>query len=121
MVDMSLPNWQIEFYKNEKGELLAKEFILSIKNEKLQAKVLRDIELLQNHGNTINGLYSKFLRDGIFELRTKQSSNIVRVLYFFYVGKKIVLTNGFIKKTNKTPNKEIELAIKYKNNYLSSH
>ena len=62
--------------------------------------------------------YSKFIGDGIFEIRAKQSSNITRVLYFFYIGKRIVLTNGFIKKTQKTPPEEIALAKKYRADYL---
>ena len=39
-------------------------------------------------------------------------------MYFFFVGKKAVLTNGFIKKANKTPKKEIELAKKYRDDYM---
>ena len=39
----------------------------------------------------------------------KQGSNITRVLYFFYIGKKIIATNGFVKKTQKTPPKELKL------------
>jgi len=39
-------------------------------------------------------------------------------LYFFYHGREIILTNGFIKKTQKTPKKEIELAKKYRDDYL---
>ena len=57
---------------------------------------------------------SSHLDDGIFEIRTKVGTNLTRVLYFFYVGKKAVLTNGFIKKTQKTPRKEIEIAKKYR-------
>jgi phage-related protein len=59
------------------------------------------------------------VKDGIFELRTIQGNNITRILYFFVVGKQIVLTNGFIKKTQKTPKKEIELALKYRDDYKS--
>ncbi len=47
----------------------------------------------------------------------KSGTNITRILYFFVVGDKAILTNGFIKKTNKTPKKEIELAFKRKNDY----
>lgn len=57
------------------------------------------------------------MENGIFELRTKQGSDITRVLYFFIIGKKAVLTNGFVKKTQKTPKVEIELANKYKVDY----
>ena len=50
------------------------------------------------------------MEDGIFELRCKLGSNITRALYFFYVGKRIVVTNGFVKKTQKSPPGEIKLA-----------
>ena len=46
-------------------------------------------------------------------------SDISRVFYFFVIGKRIVLTNGFIKKTQKTPKSEIELAKKYRNEFLN--
>jgi len=39
-------------------------------------------------------------------------------LYFFYIGQKIILTNGFIKKTQKTPKSEIELAKKYRHDFV---
>lgn len=58
--------------------------------------------------------YADYLRDGIYELRVKFSSNNYRVLYFFVVRERIVLTHGFVKKSNKVPEKEIEKAIKYK-------
>jgi phage-related protein len=49
-------------------------------------------------------------KDGIFEVRGKVGSNISRVLYFFHVDRKIILTNGFVKKTQKNPKNEITLA-----------
>ena len=45
----------------------------------------------------------------IFELRCKFGSNITRVLYFFYYEGKIIMTNGFVKKTQKTPKEEIQI------------
>ena len=64
-------------------------------------------------------LHSKLLEDGIFEIRTKFGSDITRVLYFFVVGKKVILTNGFVKKTQKTPASEITLARQYRTDYLT--
>ena len=63
-------------------------------------------------------LIQKHLEDGIFELRAQQGSDISRVFYFFYVGRKAILTNGFVKKTQKTPPKEIEKAKRFRSDYL---
>ena len=81
------------------------------------AKTLRTIDLLEMNGPLLREPYSKPLENGIFELRTKQGSDITRVLYFFIVGKKAVLTNGFIKKSQKTPKAEKELSKKNKADY----
>ena len=61
-------------------------------------------------GNLIREPYSKPIVDGIFKLRCKVGNNITRVLYFFYYEGKIILTNGFIKKTQKIPLEEVRLA-----------
>ena len=83
----------------------------------MRAKLFRLLELLEEKGNTLREPYSKSLDDGIFEIRAKQGNNITRVLYFFYVGNKIILTNGFVKKSQKTPPSEIALAKKYRAEY----
>ena len=67
----------------------------------------------------IEDSYSEHLEDGIFELRAKVGSNISRVLYFFIVDGKAILTNGFIKKTQKTPKRELQRAKDYRKEYLS--
>ncbi len=85
----------------------------------MQAKIFRNLELLESRGNELREPYSKHLEDGIFEIRNKVSSDITRILYFFVIGQKIILTNGFVKKTQKTPKSEIELAKKYRNDYLN--
>lgn len=55
--------------------------------------------------------------DGLFEIRVQQGSDIFRVFCFFDQGKLVILANGFQKKMQKTPKKEIERAIKIKNEY----
>lgn len=84
----------------------------------MRAKLLVELDLLEENGPQLREPYSKHLEDGIFELRAKQGSDITRVLYFFFVGKKIVLTNGFTKKTQKTPRAEITAAKKYRAEYI---
>ena len=110
--------YEIEFYDRPDGTEPAKDFILSL-DKKMRAKVLRTVSLLNEEGPFLREPYSKALEDGIFEIRTKFGSDITRVLYFFVVGKKVVLTNGFVKKTQKTPAAQIELAKTYRADYLT--
>ncbi|WP_301898078.1 type II toxin-antitoxin system RelE/ParE family toxin [uncultured Holdemanella sp.] len=97
--------YEIILYDTEDGRCLVQELLDSLE-PKLLAKTLRTIDLLEMNGPLLREPYSKPLENGIFELRTKQGSDITRVLYFFIVGKKAVLTNGFIKKSQKTPKAE---------------
>lgn len=80
---------------------------------------MRTIALLSTEGPFLREPYSKALDDGIFEIRTKFGSDITRVLYFFVIGKKVILTNGFVKKTQKTLPAEVELAKIYRADYLT--
>jgi phage-related protein len=109
---------EIVFYEKEDGTKPAKDFILGL-DVKMRAKMFRCVDMLRKNGNKLREPTSKPLDDGIMELRAKVGSDISRVLYFFVVGNKAVLTNGFIKKTQKTPRAEIEIAKKYKNDYLN--
>lgn len=109
--------FEVEFYEKSDGTYPAEEFILS-QDIKMQTKLFRLLELLELKGNELREPYSKSLSDGIFEIRAIQGNNITRVLYFFVVGKKIILTNGFVKKTQRTPESEIALAKKYRTDYM---
>ena len=109
--------FDVEYYKKEDGTFPAEEFILSL-DSKMQAKMFRELDLLETFGNQLREPHSKPLGDGIYEIRAKVASDITRVLYFFVVNKKIILTNGFVKKTQKTPDNEIALAKKYRKDYL---
>lgn len=80
--------------------------------------MVRTIGLLQENGNELREPLSKPLGDGIFELRAQMGNNITRVLYFFFIGNKAILTNGFVKKTQKTPANEIEKAKRYRTEFL---
>ena len=108
--------FEVEYYEKSDGTYPAEEFILS-QDIKMQTKLFRLLELLELKGNELREPYSKSLSDGIFEIRAIQGNNITRVLYFFVVDKKIILTNGFVKKTQKTPENEIVLAKKYRKDY----
>ena len=109
--------FEVLFYEKENGEQPAKQFLLSL-DKKMRAKLADTISLLSDNGYELREPYSKHLSEGIFELRAKLGSDITRVLYFFYVDQKIILTNGFVKKTQKTPTSEIDKAKKYRKDYL---
>lgn len=111
-------SYDVEFYKKADGTEPAKDFILSL-DPKMRAKVLRTIGLLEDFGPKLREPYSKALGNGIFELRAKVGNNITRTFYFFYVDKKIFLTNGFIKKTQTTPSQELTRAKVYRADFLN--
>lgn len=107
----------VEFFEKDNNTCPAEEFLFSL-NNKMAAKMFGIIEVLEEKGNLLREPYSKHIDDGIFEIRVKVGNDIARVMYFFYVGKKIILTNGFVKKTQKTPKTEILLAKKFRKEYL---
>ena len=109
-------SYQVEYYEKENGDRPAEAFILSQDN-KMQAKLFTLLTFLEEAGPALREPYSKALGDGIFEGRATQGSDISRVLYFFVVGKKVILTNGFVKKTQKTPVQEVARAKRYRADY----
>lgn len=109
---------KILMYVKKDGKCPVQDFLHSL-NEKLRAKVFHSMKLLEMNGFLLREPFSKYLKEDIYELRVQQANNAVRILYFFIVGNSVVFTNGFVKKTQKTPKEEIELAIKYRKDYLA--
>ena len=110
--------YDVLFYDLPDGSKPVKDFMDTL-DAKMFVKVVRTIDMLKQVGPSMRLPYSEHLDDGIFEIRVKQGTNTTRVLYFFFVGKKIILTNGFVKKTQKTPKNELALAKKYRDEYKS--
>ena len=104
------------FYQKEDGTEPAKEFLKGL-DPKMRAKVARTVNQLIVEGASLRPPISKNLGDGILELQTIFGNNISRVLYFFMVGDTAVLTNGFIKKTQKNTIGRIERAKRYRDDY----
>ena len=101
-----MESFSVIFYETPNGEQPAKLFLNEL-SEKQRAKTIRDLKLLETCGNQLREPTSKFLES--------------RILYFFFVGKRIVLTNGFVKKSMKTPRNAIELALEYKQDYIERY
>lgn len=113
-----MPKYTVLFFEKENGEVPVETFLNSL-DKKMLAKMTRTISALQESGSDLREPYSKHLDDEIFELRAQVASNTTRVLYFFVLGHRVILTNGFIKKTLKTPISEINKAKAYRKEYLN--
>ncbi len=113
-----MQQFEVVFYAKANGNEPAKEFILKL-DKKMRVKMLRTIQILAQNGPLLREPYYKALDNGIFELRAKVGSDISRVLYFFILGRQIVLTNGFVKKSQNTPETEIERVKRYRKDFLA--
>ena len=102
------------FYKDYFDDFFVKQ------RDKVKDKIIWTLELIEEL-EQIPETYLKHIKntEGLYEIRVQQGSDIFRIFCFFDQGQLIILANGFQKKTQKTPKKEIEKAIKIKNEYES--
>jgi len=93
------------------------EFLLA-QPTKVQDKIFKVIEIIETY-ERVPSTYLKSITGakGLYEARIKLGSNIWRVFCFFDQGKLVILLNGFAKKTQKTPKKEIDKAVDLMNLY----
>lgn len=108
--------YEIRLYAKENGRVPVFEFMDGLRPS-LRAKMVRDLQVLEEKGPRLYEPYAKHMGEGLYELRIKQSGDIARVFYFFYCDGTIVVTNGFVKKSNKTLPREIERARRYKRDW----
>ena len=111
----------VRFYQTEDRKIPVKDFLDSLPG-KVAQKVLW-VLMVAEELDTLPTTYFKKLvgPDDIWECRVQLGSNDYRILCFHAGGSVLVLTHGFIKKTQKTPAKEIERAETYKEDYLRRH
>ncbi len=102
----------IVFYKDYFDSFFIKQ------NEKVKQKIVWTLELVEELQN-VPETYLKHLKgtDGLYEIRVQVGNNIFRIFCFFDKGQLVILMNGFQKKTQKTPKKEINKALKIKKEY----
>lgn len=103
---------EIIFFKNYFEEFFLKQ------REKVKVKIIWTLQLIEEL-EKIPETYLKHIEstDGLYEIRVQYGSDIFRIFCFFEEGKLIVLANGFQKKTQKTPKKEILKALKIREEY----
>lgn len=93
---------RVIFYKDYFQVFFAKQ------NKKVKAKIIWTLELIEDT-QRVPATYLKHLEDtnGLYEIRVQHASTIFRIFCFFDKGQLVVLINGFQKKSQKTPGKEI--------------
>lgn len=101
--------WKVIVFESDRGEKFVEEFLKSL-NKSTISKVSNNIQLLQESGSLLGMPHSKKLTKDIYELRIRGREEI-RIFYAF-LGREIYLLHGFKKKTQKTPQKEIDIAIR---------
>ena len=94
-----------------------KDFIDTLSDAEAR-KVFYVIDMLKTQ-ERVNAKFVKYLRDEIFELRADYFGNIFRVFFIFDDGNVVILFNGFQKKSQKTPQSEINKAIQFKKEYYA--
>ncbi len=110
---------RINFFTTESGNKPVQKFLDNL-SDKQAEKILWVLRLVREYEKVPRQYLKKLINtDGLWEVRTVQSGNTLRLLGFFDGNELIILTNGFQKKTQKTPKKEIVLAQKRKKIYLA--
>lgn len=99
----------ILLYETASGGTPIEDFLERLPS-RLRQKVATFLGVLQKEGPKLREPYTKPLGHGIYELRCRLGTDAVRLLYFYHQGQIIIVTNGFIKKDQKTPRKELKLA-----------
>ena len=109
---------KVLLYETEDKKCFIKDFILSLDN-KVRREIIKIFKLMQEVEILAEPYFKKLTNtNGIWEIRKRFGTNSYRVLFFFDDDNIVLLTNGFIKKTQKTPKIEIEKAEKLKNDYF---
>ena len=109
--------FQVKFFKTLRGENLVKSFLDALQ-AKLREKVVADIMFLEEKGYQAQRPRAALLRDKIYELRTSLGHLEARILYFFD-KEIIVLTHGFLKKSDAVPPAEITKALNIRADYFT--
>jgi len=109
---------EVNFYTTSSGRSPVSEFLESLPGKQVQ-KITWILEIIEEYYIVPKQYFKKLENtDDIWEARATSSPNIFRILGFFDGADRVILTNGFVKKTQKTPLKEIRLAEKRKKDYF---
>jgi len=111
--------WRVELYDRPDGSSPVTEFI-EAQAKRNQAKILAEIDDLAEFGLTPRGDKLKQLQGRLWELRFRGDQIQFRFIYFAHIGRSIVILHGFVKKTGKTPKRELEISRRRLQDYLAT-
>ncbi|WP_338885100.1 type II toxin-antitoxin system RelE/ParE family toxin [Xenorhabdus sp. TH1] len=96
-------SWNIDFYHGVMDSILDMP-------PKIQARMLKLLELMEQHGANLGSPHTKPMGNGLFEVRAKAQEGISRGLFCYLDGSNIYILHAFVKKSQKTPKKDLDLA-----------
>ena len=108
----------IEFYATTSGAVPTEEFLDAL-SDKVVQKIIAVIELAETERIVSTRFLKKLSGTELFEFRIRWESNIYRLLCFFDRDSTVVITHGFVKKTQKTPQREIQRAERFRRDYFA--
>jgi len=112
--------YTVHFYVDERGDAPVRGFIKEF-NKKSRAKIGRYINLLERHGPDLPRPYADQVRDKIRELRVRVTDGNLRIFYFFFIERNIILLYAFKKKSQDLPVREIEQAERNMHHFLDQY
>ena len=113
-------DWSTEFYETPAEQVPVAEFLLGL-DAKTRARFRWSMEQLRVRNIRAREPLVKHLEGDLWELREESSTDIYRIIYFFYTGRRIVFLHGFQKKSQKTPRRELEQARRYYDDFIAHH
>ena len=96
-------SWVIDFYSGV-------EDAITERPPKIQARMIRLLELMEEHGAKLGAPHTTSLGDGLFDLRAKAKEGIGRALFCYMKGEHFYILHAFVKKSQKAPKKDLDLA-----------
>ncbi|WP_111493360.1 type II toxin-antitoxin system RelE/ParE family toxin [Marinobacter bohaiensis] len=95
--------WDVRFYGDVQQDILGMP-------PKIQARMIRLLEMIEKYGANLGAPHTKAMGGGLFEIRARAKEGIGRGFYCYMKGEAVMVLHAFVKKTQKTPLKELRLA-----------
>jgi len=104
-----MDSWSIENYVDSRSRAPVEEFLNPLPPAD-RARILHTVNMLREFGLALGPPYVKHLQGKLWELRIRSGRKAYRVIYFAFTGRRFILLHAFLKKTQKTPKKEMTIA-----------